>query len=1294
MIKNVLLFFLALLSVHGLHAQEQQIWLHPNEGQWNSRILYKVDLQHGSMYIERDRFTYDFHNLSEVYGHAHGDEKHEAHEHDVKRHVVQSIFVNSSWTGGSEATGESEFYRNYYLKSDSAQWKSKVKSYQSVRLFDFYEGIDLLIEAKSNELKYSFEVDPGADADLIEIQHLGADEIKFSENHGKIITPLGVIEEGNLDVWTESSEGNYKSVNAKFWSEGNTVKFDLDDYDKSQRLIIDPTLTFSSFVGSTIDSWGFTAAPDNNGNLFAGGIAFGTGYPTSTGAYNSTFNGGEGFFGIDVVITKFNATGTALMYSTYLGGSGNETPNSIVVDTQDELYILGVTSSTDFPVSSGAHQTTFSGGTTTTQNSLQFTGSDIFVSRLNANGTALLSSTYYGGSDNDGLNLGTLNYNYGDQFRGEIIVDSGGDVYFASSTESSDIAIVNGFDATLGGDQDGVAVKMNGNLTNLIWSTYVGGSNDDAAFALQTSSTGEVYVTGGTSSTNFPISSGFSSNYSGGSSDGYILRLDGSNGSNLGGTFIGTSAYDQSYFVQLDITDEVYVFGQSSGNIPISPGIYNNPNSGQFIQKYSNDLSTRSWSTVIGGGNGTIEISPTAFLVSNCGEIYYAGWGGQTNQTSQASSSTSNGLPVSANAFQTNTNGNNFYVAVLGANAAQLNYATFMGGTTSSANHVDGGTSRFDKDGSIYHAVCGGCGGNATGFTTTPGVWSETNPSSNCNIAAWKFDLGSIQSALSSPDPFVCIPDSVFFSNNSQNGNDYFWDFGDGNTSTAFQPSHFYNTPGSYTVTLVVSDTNACFTPDTSSLQIVIADFNGAVVQPSTPICPGDSFQFQASGGQFYSWTPAQFLDDPNISNPTAIIDSTTTFTAVISDTCGVDTISVTLEVYGANVSSSPDQFICLGDTVALWASGGVDYLWNNSPGIISSITSDTLIVAPQVTTDYEVELITPEGCTLVETVTVEVFQGVPIPSVADSANVCLGESINIIASGGLTYLWYPDLDISSTTSPTVSISTDQDRWYYIDFINPCGTRTDSVFIDVIEIEALAGNDTIVCRGEPVYLFASGGVEYSWKPAASVADPFSAVTSAQPQLETTYTVFVTDEFGCKDSADVRIDHFPEPYVQAGPDYYGFPGDEIEFTANGSDDVGTYFWSPSSYLSCVNCQTTIAQPPASVTYQVTFTDGNGCEATDDATVFYESLIYVPNTFTPDGDNFNDLFYVVGGNIEEFHLLIFNRWGETLFESYDINATWDGTYNGTVCKDGTYVWKIRYTGIEGEKKEITGHVNILR
>jgi gliding motility-associated-like protein len=267
--------------------------------------------------------------------------------------------------------------------------------------------------------------------------------------------------------------------------------------------------------------------------------------------------------------------------------------------------------------------------------------------------------------------------------------------------------------------------------------------------------------------------------------------------------------------------------------------------------------------------------------------------------------------------------------------------------------------------------------------------------------------------------------------------------------------------------------------------------------------------------------------------------------------------------------------------------------------------------------------------------------------------------------------------------------------YYYCDFFNACGFATDSVFVDVVQPEIIAGNDTIICPGQVAYLWADGGVAYSWSPTSSVLGSASGPQiSVRPFENTIYSVTGTDQFGCTAIANVQVDLFPLPFIQASPDVYAFYGDEIILTAQSSTS-GVYIWSPTELVSCVSCSSPTTSPDQNVTISVTYTDENGCTDSDSVKIFYDPVLYVPNTFTPDGNEFNNEFRIYGGNISSFECLIFNRWGELLYTISSFEDYWDGTYEGILCQDGTYTWKLRYYGFGSDEVfERTGHVNLIR
>jgi gliding motility-associated-like protein len=261
--------------------------------------------------------------------------------------------------------------------------------------------------------------------------------------------------------------------------------------------------------------------------------------------------------------------------------------------------------------------------------------------------------------------------------------------------------------------------------------------------------------------------------------------------------------------------------------------------------------------------------------------------------------------------------------------------------------------------------------------------------------------------------------------------------------------------------------------------------------------------------------------------------------------------------------------------------------------------------------------------------------------------------------------------------------------------MNACGTLRDSVFASIIVPNVIAGNDTIICPGQTAVLWAQGGLSYSWSPSASLNNAFTSQVIAAPSSPTMYYATGVDEYGCSDTDSVYVDLFPLAFIQAVPDVYAFLGDNIQLGATSSTP-GAYVWSPSEYLSCIVCTDPIANPDQNYTYTVTYTDANGCMSADTVNIFYDPILYVPNTFTPGNDplGVNDLFYAQGGNIAEFKMEIYNRWGELVYTLEGLDDTWDGTYNGAPCQDGTYTWKATITDFQDEETVHVGHVNLLR
>jgi gliding motility-associated-like protein len=797
-----------------------------NKGQWEEQVLFETGVPSGTLFLEKNALTYDFYDektFSRLM-HRHHETTHQAGPSTLKRHAIRISFPYSNSSPAIIPSGKLSEYNNFYIGSDRSKWASRVSLFKKLSYMGLYEGVDMHLYGVGDALKYDFVIHPGSDVSRIKMEYEGADQLYLKSGKLAILTSVNTIEEQEPYAY-QVVNGTEKKVACRFVLNDNTVSFSIEeDYDHSLPLVIDPVVVFSTYSGSTTDNFGYTATYDSKGHLYAGGIAELKGslnYPVTPGAYQQTHGGGvKAFrfggvddFACDISISKYSPDGDSLLFATYLGGSDNEYPHSLVVDKNDQLVVMGTTFSTNFPTTTNCFDSTHNGLI------------DIFVSRFSIDGTALFASTLIGGEEYDGINgSDTLRYFYADDFRGDITPDQDNNFYICTSTRSDSFPTTPGaYQGTLKGAQDGCVFKLDSSLTTLIWSTYLGGTDQDAAYSIELDTANNVFIAGGTSSADFPSSAGtYKPAYQGGISDGYITLLNKNGDAVILSSFIGTSTYDQVFSLELDRGSNVYVAGQSEGNMPVSAGVYSNAGGRQFIMKLNNQLNTVAYSTVFGSGRAEVDITISAFMVDLCENVYVSGWGGGYPGLPRMKPGGSTlGLPLTPNAFQSTTDGVDFYLIALSKNAASLGYASYFGGNQSD-DHVDGGTSRFDKKGIVYQSVCSSCSGGLSldDFPVTPNAYATTNPSARCSNASFKLDF-QISSAVIADfarDPGSgCNPHIVAFNNKSEGGISFKWDFGDSTSSTLKDPPpHTYLSPGIYNVQLIVTDSNSCNVNDTA----------------------------------------------------------------------------------------------------------------------------------------------------------------------------------------------------------------------------------------------------------------------------------------------------------------------------------------------------------------------------------------------------------------------------------------------------------------------------------------------
>ncbi|HNQ68434.1 MAG TPA: gliding motility-associated C-terminal domain-containing protein [Bacteroidales bacterium] len=1248
-----------LCYTHALHAQYEYI---ENKGQWLNNIKYRLNVNDGAIFFENNCLTFNFVDPDGMnYSTAHHGSEGSGRELVKAAHAYRVNFKGANKNPIIYADYATSDYLNYFIGNDQSKWASNVKKYRQVTYAELYPAVDLIYRSDANGIKYDFVVHPGADYRNIDLEYVGTDGL-FLEN-GNLLIKTSVIDLVEKKPYAyQIFNSDTVEIECSYVLKKNRLSFEIPvNYDKTKDLIIDPSLIFSTYTGSTGDNWGFTATWDYDDNVYSGGIVFAVGYPTNVGAYQINFAGGTAPIygstyyqdGCDVGIIKYNEDGTQKLFATYLGGSGGqEMPHSLVVNEFNELIIMGTTGSPDFPVTAGAYQTNFAGGDSLVyDNVIGFhQGIDIFVSKLSSNGTQLLGSTYVGGSGNDGLNfklyytipdpVSNINYvemhgndslyfNYGDGARGEVIVDNKNMIYVGTNTFSTDFpaGINPGYQTSSGGGQDGIVFKLNPNLTLMLWSSYLGGSQDDAIFSLSLSNTEEVLVAGGTVSHNFPITVGsYNTSHNGGSTDAFVSKLD-MNGDNLiASTYFGSNVYDNAYFVRTDRFDNIFICGQTkaSGSTLINNAGYSVPNSGQFIAKFNPNLNELVWSTQFGNGNGRPNISITAFAVDVCDRVYLSGWGrewtysyynAQGNYYTWTDQYGTKGMTVTPDAIQSQTDGQDFYVLVLSEDASELEYASFFGEVHygscgySGHDHVDGGTSRFDKKGHIIQSVCASCGG-CQEFPTSPdpGVWSTTNNATNCNNAVFKIRIiENLAEANFNPVPAGCAPYTVNFNNTSQ-GSTFVWDFGDGSPhSSAFNPTHTYTVGGTYTVTLVVGDPLSCNYYDTIQRQFTVIEPGQSNLEP-IQICPGQNTVIGPVGtypvGTTFSWVVGSNLNNNHIQNPVASPNQTTDYMLVATGVC-VDSVWQTVIVYEPDIDlfAYSDTTVCPGGTANLFAtsSGTVDeWAWASSPSFSSILSNNqNFNASPSASTVYYVRA-KENVCNTYLVETVQVLVHAFNYNIVPAQIICVGETTNLTINNlntgdNLTYSWQPTAQIISgatTNSPIVGPANDQT--YYVTITSQIGcTTTNQVHVDVDIIifsqpditpnpcfGYCIGSATAIANGIPPYT-------YVWNTGEENHSIYELCAGS-------YNVTVTDGNNCTAESVVTLVDPPELMTSftnvVHPQCDGIGYGSATISPVGGTPSYTYQWNFGGNQQ-INNQCLTGYNIVSVT------DANGCQKID-------------------------------------------------------------------------------------------------
>lgn len=979
--KRTLLSLLFCVTT-SIFAQATNYGFVENKGQWDTEIKFKCDLPGGYLLLKSTSIEYLFYDTKKMQE-LHATTTQQAKQVKVNPRItlsrVKLNFNHENTQTFRYLPSQPKAKKTFFLTPNSSTF-SEAKTFSEIRINDIYPNIDFRIYTINETLKFEYIVHPSGNPKLIQLEYEGAKEVKIEENELKIQTEVNIFKEFNPYSFQKIANKT-QSVSTKFQKKEEKISFELGDYDTTKELIIDPELIFSTYSGSASDNWSHSATYDLNGNLYAAGTIFGPSFSVTANAFQDKLNNATRSTELvtDLLIIKYDSDGKNILYSTYLGGNNSEVPHSLIVNSKNQLIIFGTTSSNNFPTSQNAFSKKFNGGTPTISNAITSgiyfeNGSDIFVSIISEDGSKLIGSTYIGGSGDDGINdsRSFSLRNYGDEFRGEVYVNSEDHIFVGSTTTSSNFPVTNG--SKHSGKADGVVFELNQDASKLLWSSYFGGNENDAIYGIRVTKNQEIYVCGATQSTNLATKTAFRNQFEG-NSEGFITKFQDNKTKHLT-SYLGTSDADISLFIDLDEAENIYILGLSKGEYPVSEGVYRNEKSGQYIQCLDKNLEKSIFSTTFGSGRGkqVIDIVPTAFNINDCGNIYLAGWGGKVNiNTGINPSSSTKNLPVTKDAIQLETTGSNYYFMILEANARSLLFGSYFGSAAPPAaenergDHLDGGTCRFDKKGFIYHSACVCKVADFVSFPLKNAI-SSTHNSTNCNMVAFKFSLDALEAQFSIQKEGkivteICTNEEVVLKNNSQNAKSYEW-FLDGKLFSRLEnPQLKIDKNGLYKLKLIAYNPTTCLALDSTFQLLNVVNFTPYVTKDST-ICTSKSIILEASGGTKYEWTPKENLSDATSSRPLAKISETTTFTVTISNEVCSAKKSTTLsaEAIREDFKISKGKEICKGDIFELELETiAPKFKWILTNGIDS--LQKKINIKPLLTTSYKAIVTYSDGC-------------------------------------------------------------------------------------------------------------------------------------------------------------------------------------------------------------------------------------------------------------------------------------------------------------------------------------------
>jgi hypothetical protein len=646
-----------------------------NRGQVDSRVQYVAQGRGYSLFLTRNEAVLSLRSrpkASRSTGRVkplHGRARKAAAEQG-KRSVLRMKLAGTRPAAAIRAEQPQAGRLNYLVGKDPKKWHRNVPLYGQVRYQGVYPGIDMVYYGNQTQLEYDFKIAPGANPKAIRLQFTGAGKLAVDAAGDLLLhTPAGTLRQQRPVVYQEVN-GKRQPVAGRYVLAGkDAVGFQVDAYDTRRALVIDPVLLYSTYLGATTDfDLGTSVAVDGEGNAYIAGTTDDPDFPASPVASTSPSTPGKPE--LNVFVTKLNANGTALVYSSLIGGSNVELAGGIAVDALGRAFFTGTTFSTDYPTLSAFSEGDISDETV---------GGDAFVTELDPTGANLVFSTYLGGENEDeGIN---------------VALDPLGNAYVTGNTASAESQKVAPFQSDLGGGFDAFITMFQPDGT-VVYSSYLGGADDDFGTDVAVSSDGTAYVTGMTFSDPFPTTPGaFSTTYSGGNDfgDAFVTRIA-PNGTGMDySTYLGGSGGDIARGIALDPSGRAYVVGSTdSGNFPITGGTdfgvaLIGHGVAAFVTRLTADGSALDYSRLLGGSGPTgndVDSFADAFdvAVDPANQAYVTGTTTNRDFPNGFAVDTLNNAFV-VNPIQAYAGGLDAFVLVLNATSTAAVFSTHLGGS-------------------------------------------------------------------------------------------------------------------------------------------------------------------------------------------------------------------------------------------------------------------------------------------------------------------------------------------------------------------------------------------------------------------------------------------------------------------------------------------------------------------------------------------------------------------------------------------------------------------------------------